>query len=363
MRLLVISLCTQGIGVMKEHFIYYSRRFAKYADLYCITNDNVTNEDLGAIETLNIRYVHSNPFGYFSPFKIHKIIKYIKKVNPDVIFILSHHASNIILANFLKKYNVVYQVHDPEPHIGTSFIEKNILQIQLKKFAKFCKKIIASAEDVKLKTLRVVNYKPDDIEVIPLAVLDNYIDDRIEPSSEEIDLLYYGKIRKYKGLDTFIEALTMLEKKGIKPKVKLVGGEDVLEVFPNIKYVPDNVSIEGFAENELLISYIKKAKALVLPYHEATGTMAIGQAFYYGTPVIATDVGCFEEYVGDGGIICKHSNPESIASAIEKYLSNEKLQNELSNNAKRIYGEKFTIESVVKQHIDLFEQVKTSINN
>ena len=357
MRLLVISLCTQGIGVMKEHFIYYSRRFAKMSDLYCITNDNVTNGDLGAVETLNVRYVHSNPLGYFSPFKIHKINKFIKKINPNVIFVLSHHATNIILANYLKKYNVVYQVHDPEPHIGTSFIEKNILQIQLKKFAKFCKKIIASAEDVKLKTLRVVNYKPDDIEVIPLAVLDNYIDDRIEPSSEEIDLLYYGKIRKYKGLDTFIEALTMLEKKGIKPKVKLVGGEDVLEVFPNIKYVPDNVSIEGFAENDLLISYIKKAKALVLPYHEATGTMAIGQAFYYGTPVIATDVGCFEEYVGDGGIICKHSNPESLANAIEKYLLDENMQNELSNNAKKVYSEKFTIESVVKQHINLFERV------
>ena len=362
MRLLVISLCTQGIGVMKEHFIYYSRRFAKMSDLYCITNDNVSNEDLGAIETLNVRYVHSNPLGYISPFKIHKINKFIKKINPDVIFVLSHHASNIILANHLKKYRVVYQVHDPEPHIGTSLLEKYILQIQLKKFAKFCKKIIASAEDVKQKTLKVVNYNKDDIEVIPLAVLDNYIDDCIKPSNEEIDLLYYGKIRKYKGLDTFIEALTILEANGIKPKVKLVGGEDVLKVFPNIKYVPDNVSIEGFAENDLLISYIKKAKALVLPYHEATGTMAIGQSFYYGTPVIATDVGCFEEYVGDGGIICKHSDPISLANAIEKYLLNANLQKELSDKAKKIYSEKFTIESVTKQHMDLFERVKVSNN-
>ena len=137
----------------------------------------------------------------------------------------------------------------------------------------------------------------------------------------------------------------------------MVGGEDVLNVFPNIKYVPNNVSIEGFAENDLLISYIKKAKALVLPYHEATGTMAIGQAFYYGTPVIATDVGCFEEYVGDGGIICKHSNAESLAYAIEKYLSDENLQKELSVNAEKVYKDKFTIESVTRQHIKLFESI------
>lgn len=357
MRLLVISLCTQGVGVMKEHFIYYSRRFAKLSDLYCITNDNVSNEDLNAIETLNLRYVHSNPFGYFSPFKIHKINKFIERINPDVIFVLSHHTTNIILADFLKKYNVVYQVHDPEPHIGTSFLEKYILQVQLKKFAKFSKKIIASAEDVKRKTLNVIDYDEKNIDVIPLAVLDNYIDDSIEPSNDDIDLLYYGKIRKYKGLDTFIEALSILEKEGIKPKIKIVGGTDVLKVFPNIKYIPDNVTIEGFAENKLLISYIKKAKALVLPYHEATGTMAIGQAFYYGTPVIATDVGCFEEYVGDGGIICKHSDPISLANSIKSLISNVNLQKELSAKARDNYLAKFTIESVIDKHMEVFKKL------
>ena len=357
MRLLVISLCTQGVGVMKEHFIYYSRRFAKLSDLYCITNDNVSNEDLNAIETLNLRYVHSNPFGYFSPFKIHKINKFIERINPDVIFVLSHHTTNIILDDFLKKYNVVYQVHDPEPHIGTSFLEKYILQVQLKKFAKFSKKIIASAEDVKRKTLNVIDYDEKNIDVIPLAVLDNYIDDSIEPSNDDIDLLYYGKIRKYKGLDTFIEALSILEKEGIKPKIKIVGGTDVLKVFPNIKYIPDNVTIEGFAENKLLISYIKKAKALVLPYHEATGTMAIGQAFYYGTPVIATDVGCFEEYVGDGGIICKHSDPISLANSIKSLISNVNLQKELSAKARDNYLAKFTIESVIDKHMEVFKKL------
>ncbi|MBO6119340.1 MAG: glycosyltransferase family 4 protein [Lachnospiraceae bacterium] len=357
MRLLVISLCTQGVGVMKEHFIYYCRRFAKLADLYCVTNDNVDNSELCAIETLNVSFSRKKPLGYLSPKKYFSIKKFIKRVDPDVIFILSHHASNVILADILKPYKVVYQVHDPEPHIGTSFIEKMILQIQLKKLAKYCKKIIASAEDVKQKTLKVVKYNPNDIEVIPLAVLDNYIDDSIKPSDDDIDLLFYGKIKKYKGLDTFIEALTLLEKEDIKPKVKIVGGLNVLQVFPNIKYIPDNVSIEGFAENKLLISYIKKAKALVLPYHEATGTMAIGQAFYYGTPVIATDVGCFKEYIGDGGLICKHSDAISLANVIKDYLSDYDLQKKLSDNAKKNYVNKFNIYDITCKHIELFNKV------
>lgn len=357
MKLLVISLCTQGVGVMKEHFIYYCRRFAKKTDLYCVTNDNVTNEDLHAIETLNLRYVRREVLGYFSPFKIKKILDFISKVNPDVIFVLSHHATNVILPTFLKKYKVVYQVHDPDPHLGTSFIEKNILKIQLKKIAKISKKIIAAAESIKETTYEVCKFNKDDIEVIPLAVLDNYIDDSIKESNDDFDLLYYGKIRKYKGLDTFIEALTILEKENIKPKVKIVGGKDVLDVFPNISYIPAKVVIEDFAENEKLISYIKKTKALVLPYHEATGTMAIGQAFYYETPVIATDVGCFPEYVGEGGLICKHSDAEDLAKTLKRFLSDKDLQKSLSEKAKKEYFKKFTIEDVTDKHIKLFERV------
>ena len=149
-------------------------------------------------------------------------------------------------------------MHDPDPHLGTSFIERNMLKIQLKRFAKISKKIIAAAESIKETTYEVCKFNKDDIEVIPLAVLDNYIDDNIKESDDDIDLLYYGKIRKYKGLDVFIEALTILEKENIKPKVKIVGGKDVLEVFPNIDYIPSNVEIEDFAENKKLISYIKK---------------------------------------------------------------------------------------------------------
>ena len=92
MRLLVISLCTQGVGVMKEHFIYYCKRFAKLADLYCVTNDNVDNSELCAIETLNVSFTRKKPLGYLNPKKYFLIKKFIEKVDPDVIFILSHHA-------------------------------------------------------------------------------------------------------------------------------------------------------------------------------------------------------------------------------------------------------------------------------
>lgn len=357
MKLLIISLCTQGIGVMKEHFIYYSRRFAKKTDLYCITNDNVSNEDLGAIETLNISYTHNDPLGYFDLSKISKMKNFIDRVNPDVIFVLTHHTSSILLAPVLKNKNVVYEVHDPNPHLGSSILEKIIIKTQLKQYAKFSKKLIVSAESVKNDTLKEVKYNKDNIEVIPLAVLDNYINDNIEESTEDIDLLYYGKIKKYKGLDTFIEALYILAAKNIKPKVKIVGGTDVLKVFPNIKNIPRNTKIEGYAEDNLLISYIKKAKALILPYHEASGTMAIGQSFYYGTPVIATDVGCFPEYIEDGGIICKHSNPQDLADKIEKFLNDKNLQEKFSTNARKIYEKKFKIEDIIEKHIDLFNKI------
>ena len=78
MKLLVVSLCTSG--VMREHFITYARYFSQKNELYCVTNDNVSNDELSAVETLNVRYKRSAPWTYFSLVKLSKIKKFIKYI-------------------------------------------------------------------------------------------------------------------------------------------------------------------------------------------------------------------------------------------------------------------------------------------
>ena len=81
-----------------------------------------------------------------------------------------------------------------------------------------------------------------------------------------------------------------------------------------------------------------------MPYRDATGSMTVAQAFYYGKPVIATDVGVFPEYVKDGGIIVKKEDSQALAKAINDLLGDDDLLKKLSCNAKKIYLEDYTLE-------------------
>lgn len=114
------------------------------------------------------------------------------------------------------------------------------------------------------------------------------------------------------------------------------------------------MNILGFVEEEQLISYIKACKLVVLPYHEATGTMTVCQVFYYGCPVIASNVGVFPEYIKEAGAIFEHGNAKMLADTIENLLADTNKLKEMSKRAKEIYLEKFTMEKACSMHQELF---------
>ena len=352
MKLLVISLCTQGI--MREHFIYYCKHFSKTNELYCITNDNVTNQELEAIETLNLSYKRDNPIGYFSIGKLYKIKKFINAISPDVIYIFTHHATSILIAPIVKRYRLIYQVHDPIPHEGVGKLNGWIIKKQLRIYSKIANKLVVAGDAIKNQILSIYKVDPNKIIPIPLAVIDSLILPESDTIDCQVDVLFFGRIEPYKGLDTLIEAIKKMD---FKPETFIVGGGNIIKAFPMIKEIPSNIHIMGFLEDSELVKYIKASKIIVLPYHEATGTMTVGQAFYYGRPVIASDVGTLPEYVSDGGLIFEHGNSEELKKCMEKLLNDEKLRKKLSMNASKLYESSFTIEKACMLHDELYMEL------
>ena len=143
-------------------------------------------------------------------------------------------------------------------------------------------------------------------------------------------ILFFGKISPYKGVETLIEAMGILLKEGININLILTGGiyweEDYWShllkrinkilpedcIFLNPNYVQDD-------EMEL---YFKAADVVVLPYKEIYQSGVHIQSFYYGTPVIATNVGSFREDIksGEHGYIVFQNNPRALAGTIKLFL-------------------------------------------
>jgi glycosyltransferase involved in cell wall biosynthesis len=142
-------------------------------------------------------------------------------------------------------------------------------------------------------------------------------------------LLFFGKVRHYKGVDVLLEALTQV------PDVTLgiVG-----EFYEDVGRVRSLVARLGLAGRvELAPDYLPAARipelfarfdALVLPYRTATASQLVALAHWHGLPTVATRVGNFPETVHDGvdGLLCSPDDVADLARALRELYQPGRLE-------------------------------------
>ena len=143
-------------------------------------------------------------------------------------------------------------------------------------------------------------------------------------------LLFFGYVRRYKGLDYLLRAMPhvlahvdvdllivgefyddrgkyerIIEELGLGERVTIVG-----------EHVPD----------ESVGDYFAAADVAVLPYVSATQSGITQIAFAFGLPVISTDVGGLPEVVRDGetGYIVPPMDEDALARAIVRYFAEDR---------------------------------------
>jgi glycosyltransferase involved in cell wall biosynthesis len=144
---------------------------------------------------------------------------------------------------------------------------------------------------------------------------------RGEPESRRNRLLFFGIVRRYKGLDLLLRALAQ----ATPPVSVTVAGEiwdgrdDLLRLISDLG-LEDRVTLsEGYVPTSDVSAVFASADALVLPYRSATASQNALIAFGLGIPVIATRVGAIADAVEDGvnGILCPPGDVAGLARAIE----------------------------------------------
>ena len=143
------------------------------------------------------------------------------------------------------------------------------------------------------------------------------------------NILFFGLIRKYKGLDILLEAFEKLpddyqliiagEPYGsFEPYQKIIdrlpGKERIVKV---LKYIKDSE----------VSDYFSAADLAVLPYRSATQSGISSVSYHFEVPMIVTDVGGLKETIGDRGtgLVSEHGTPEAIASEIERYFADPQI--------------------------------------
>jgi glycosyltransferase involved in cell wall biosynthesis len=272
-----------------------------------------------------------------NPFNWIKVGKQLKKLAPNIIvvrywmpFMAPCLGTILRIAKANKKTKVICIADNIIPH------EKKFYDnLFTKYFVPSIDAFVTMSEKVMID-LRKFTSKPAKQVVHPLY--DNFgaaIDTEIARKNININInkktiLFFGFIRKYKGLDLLINAIKLIKEQ--HPQFYnsiqvVIAGEyyEAAEKYQNLIAANglQDVVIEktNFIPDSEVRNYLCSADVVIQPYINATQSGVTPLAYHFEKPMIVTNVGALPSNVPHGkvGLVCE-PNIDSIANAIMQFF-------------------------------------------
>ena len=255
---------------------------------------------------------------------------YFNKVKANVIHFDSFSLRTVGLIPYLWKFKkILLSIHDPVLHSGENNL-KNILP-RLLSFNFPIKKCFIFYSKFSQQTFETQYPKNQhskiSIKMQPYSYYSNFGEINLLAKKH---ILFFGRISIYKGIDILLASIPDFLKQN-KDEVFVIAGknsngyqldQDILKKFPN-----NIIVINRYIPNKELGSLIRNSKFVVCPYLDATQSGVLMTSYAFNTPVVASSVGAFPEYIEDNkfGILVKNNNPKELAQKMSEALNNYKV--------------------------------------
>ncbi len=338
--------------VLKDHF---DVEVVNFKLLYpSILFPGTTQKDISGKHIYQIpskRLINSiNPYTWL------KATKYINSLNPDLIIFDWWNPffgpALFIISKFLKpdlKNKILFITENVISHEGR-LLDRILTKTGLKNAELFLVLSDIVEKDIKFYSKQKPVYKS------ALPIYDCYkLDenpDLIKIKSElgfnknDIILLFFGYVRKYKGLNILINAMKEIVAFDRNVKLLIVGEfydspEKYYNQIKNLNLTDNIKVVEKFVPNEDVGKYYSIADLVVLPYLNGTQSGVLNISYGFRKPVIVTNVGGLAEDVVENvtGYIVEPGRSDMLADGIFKFLKNRKnidfkknIEEKLSNN-------------------------------
>jgi len=178
---------------------------------------------------------------------------------------------------------------------------------------------------------------------------------QIEKNKKNKTILYVGRLITRKGVIYLLDAYKKLNNCLPNTRLLIVGTgplEDQLKKHVEEENIAD-VTFTGRVDNNRLEEYYKQANLTVIPSinHGMADpwVFVLNEAMYYSNPIIATDaVGAGKDLVRDNGIIVEEKNTEQLYNAMHKILSDDKLEEYMSQQSRKIIEDEYQYEDMAE---------------
>lgn len=156
----------------------------------------------------------------------------------------------------------------------------------------------------------------------PVVIIPHGVDEAdAKPLPAEPSLLFFGRIKAYKGLAVLLDALTRLWRQ--RPEATLtIAGEGTLPRHPALEDPRVRLLHRHIAEAEVP-GLFAAASVVVLPYLEASQSGVGSLAKGHGRPLVASAVGGLSELLSDdSGALVPAADADALARTLDDLLGN-----------------------------------------
>jgi len=250
-----------------------------------------------------------------------------------------------LLVRVLKKSSVkIFMiVHDPDSLLGTTKSKKC-----RKRIFDLCDTLVVHNNFSAGELLKDFKNSEIKISVIPHG---HFIDTAVASTDSELFksknlldkgnkyLLFFGHIKKSKGLDLLLEALVQTNPGiclVIAGRMRKHSFDEYLELISRYKLQSRIKIFPGYISPELRNELFQMADAVVLPYRKVFQSGVMLMAMSYGRAVIASDLVPVREMITDrvNCFLFNTGDKDSLSSTIELAMTDEDMRREIAKQGK-----------------------------
>jgi glycosyltransferase involved in cell wall biosynthesis len=309
-------------------------------------------------------------FRLFNPYSYNALKTILKQYNPDIVHLHRMDLLSPSVLFLLKKYPTILTIHGPE-----DFIRSILIWFMPFTFFK--------NDTISVKNLTIIGrlhyyfhyyiqyyiyrlgLKNVDYFISPSKYFTKLLDSNIKPivtvpngiklfkpkvkNKLDYNLLFLGRLDKFKGVEHLILALPQILKQFPKTILNIVGEGNYKKSLVKIskeQHVEDSVNFIPWRRTEEINKNYESADIVVMPsvWPESFGKVGV-EAMSVGRPVIASRVGGIPEWLDDKktGFLVEPGKSDKIAEKVLLLFSDNKLRLEMSREA-GIHAKQFSIE-------------------
>jgi glycosyltransferase involved in cell wall biosynthesis len=295
--------------------------------------------------------------------------RFMRRRRPDVVLMqwwtgaVAHSYLALALVARLRGSKVVLEFHEVQD-VGEARVPlaRGYARLMMAGILRQCSGVVLHSEyDSEIVAAR---YRTDDMRqtIIPLGPFDQYrLTENATPrrpcSSDALNILFFGVIRPYKGLENLVRAFGMLSEDEAASAWLTVVGETwegwtlPSELISNHPYRDRITFVNRYVTDHELSEWLAGADLVVLPYLRSSSSGPLHTAMSMGLPIVVSSVGGLPEAAGSY-VGARFVEPGDVQGIKEAILEHTK------SRVRPPYEEKYSWNDSRSRYLAFFAEVR-----